>query len=290
MNPARTASFAIAAALCLCSQAFAAEPAKVVPAPAGYKLIPLGSEGSPSTERWEDSAGWRRAYDVTQPALYPVLPKAGSANGTAVVIAPGGGFTHLSMDSEGLTVAVFRAVRGIAAFVLNYRVTPAPAPGAGAEPKPSGQPQQASAAVLNAQADAIAAMKWVRSHAATFGVKPDRIGFMGFSAGGMTTTNLVLNYDKASRPDFVGVIYGRMIEGGTVPADAPPAFFAVAADDPLLGKASIPMYEAWRAAGKDAELHIYAHGKHGFGMRAQGTSSDRWAEDFYSWLRAEIIR
>src|SRR4051794_28857612 len=106
MKNARMRSLITATAvISLFSQAMAAEAPKVVPAPTGYKTIPLSSEGSPSTERWEDTAGWRRIFNVTQPALVPFLPKPGTANGTAIIIAPGGGFQHLSIDSEGFKVA-----------------------------------------------------------------------------------------------------------------------------------------------------------------------------------------
>jgi acetyl esterase/lipase len=268
----------------------AAAQTTVIPTPTDIKIVPLSADGSPGTEQWEDVSGWRRARNVTQAALYPVLPKAGTANGAAVIIAPGGGFQLLSMDSEGFRVADYLAERGITAFVLKYRLAqmpPAAVPAAPALANPS--PTTAEATLL-AQADGLAAMKWVRGHAAEYGLKPDKIGFMGFSAGGTTTTNVVLNYDKDSRPDFVGVVYGGLTPGAVVPADAPPAFIMVAADDPRMGDRALPIYQAWRAAGRSAELHIYARGAHGFGMRTQGTSSDHWAEDFYAWLKAEVLK
>jgi acetyl esterase/lipase len=128
-------------------------------------------------------------------------------------------------------------------------------------------------------------VKWVRAHAGEYGISASRIGFMGFSAGGMTTMNVATSYDAAGRPDFIGVIYGAGPER-PVRADAPPAFIAMAADDPLLGYASIPIFEDWRAAGKSAELHVYAGGSHGFGMRKTGTSADHWIEDYVVWLKA----
>jgi acetyl esterase/lipase len=277
------------AALCLAAHPASAQT-RVIPTPTDLKIIPLMAEGSPASEQWEDVSGWRRARNVTQAALYPVLPKAGTANGAAVIIAPGGGFQLLSMDSEGFRVAEFLAERGVTAFVLKYRLAqmpPAAVPAAPALTNPS--PTTAQATLL-AQADGLAAMKWVRAHAADYGLKTDKIGFMGFSAGGTTTTNVVLNADKDSRPDFVGVVYGGITPGATVPADAPPVFIMVAADDRTMGDRALPIYQAWRAAGRSAELHIYARGAHGFGMRTQGTSSDHWAEDFYAWMKAEVLK
>jgi acetyl esterase/lipase len=277
------------AALCLAAYPAVAQT-RVIPAPMDLKVIPLTATGSPSTEQWEDVSGWRRARNVTQAALYPVLPKPGTANGAAVIIAPGGGFQLLSMDSEGFRVADYLAERGVTAFVLKYRLSqmpPAAVPAAPALANPS--PTTAQATLL-AQADGLAAMKWVREHAGDYGLKTDRIGFMGFSAGGTTTTNVVLNYDKDSRPDFVGVVYGGITPGATVPADAPPAFIMVAADDRTMGDRALPIYQAWRAAGRSAELHIYARGSHGFGMRVQGTSSDHWADDISAWMKAEVLK
>jgi len=128
-------------------------------------------------------------------------------------------------------------------------------------------------------------VKWVRVHANEYGIDAKRIGFMGFSAGAVTAMNVATAYDGVSRPDFLGVVYGAMPERA-VPRDAPPAFILVAADDPLLAYAATPIFDAWRTAGKSAELHIYAKGGHGFGTKKQGTSSDHWLEDYFNWLVA----
>ncbi len=300
----RTAAILALASFCLAGTAIAADPPKIseISAPTSYKYIPLGNMGSPATDQWEDVSGWRIVRNVTQPALIPVLPKPGTANGTAVIIAPGGGFYQLSMDSEGFKVAEYLAERGITAFVLKYRLYKTDPDyatfRAAASAKPGRPPHnqfipvadEASEPFSNAKADGLAAMKYVRSHAADYGLKTDRIGFMGFSAGGITTMNVALDYDKDSRPDFIGCIYGAMSADTKVPADAPPAFVMVAADDKGQGWASTPIFDAWREAGKSVELHIYAHGAHGFGMRTQGTSSDHWADDFYNWLKTEIMK
>jgi acetyl esterase/lipase len=100
--------------------------------------------------------------------------------------------------------------------------------------------------------------------------------------------NVATAYDPASRPDFIGVIYGSAPKRA-VPGDAPPVFLAVAADDGLRGQASIPIFEDWRAAGKSAELHVYAAGDHGFGMRRTGTTSDHWIEHFVQWMQASKL-
>jgi acetyl esterase/lipase len=276
---------------------FKANPPKKIATP-DVKVIPLSQTGSPTSNLWEVMEGWRTLRNVTQPALYPVLPAAGTANGTAVIIAPGGAFITLAFDTEGMEVAKYLAARGITCFVLTYRVDPTPVDVEGlgrtigermgnAPPKMTHGEIKSPAEAL-AQADGLAAMAYVRSHATDYGIDVHKIGFMGFSAGGMTTMNVATAYKPETRPDFIGVIYGAS-PVRPVPADAPPAFIALAADDPLLGYASVPIFDAWREAGKSAELHIYAHGSHGFGMRKVGTSAEHWIEDYYNWLKAERL-
>jgi acetyl esterase/lipase len=274
-----------------------AHPPQPTAAPA-IKPIALSKEGSASTAQWETMEGWLTVRNVTQPALYPVVPDKGKANGTSVIIAPGGAFLTLSFDTEGMEEAKYLAARGITCFVLTYRVDPTPKDVAGliktimdrmahAPPNMTHGEIVAPAQSL-AQTDGLSAVAYVRSHAAEFSIDPNKIGLMGFSAGGMTIMNVATAYEPKSRPDFVGVIYGAMPKRA-VPKDAPPAFIAVAADDPLLAHASVPIFDAWQEAGRSAELHIYAHGSHGFGMRKVGTSADHWIDDYYNWLVGEHL-
>jgi acetyl esterase/lipase len=228
-----------------------------------------------------------------------VLPAKGTANGTALVIAPGGGFLSLSFDSEGMLAARYLAERGITCFVLTYRLDPTPAD-TGAYLAAVGRrmgavvPHSTRPAVKDdgaqalAQEDGLAAIRYVRAHAAEFGIAPDRIGMLGFSAGARTTMNVATAYDAAGRPDFIAVMYGAST-GRPVPKDAPPAFVALAADDPLSGHAGVPIFEQWREAGKPVELHVYAAGDHGFGMRKTGTSADNWIQHFHQWMQASKL-
>ncbi|GGX77185.1 alpha/beta hydrolase fold domain-containing protein [Massilia dura] len=274
---------------------FAANPPKPAAA-ATESSIPLLPEGSADSETWETMFGHRTVRNVTRPALYPVRPAAGKANGTALVIAPGGAFLSLSFDTEGMMLAKYLAERGVTCFVLKYRLDPTPKDVGGfmrtvGERMGSAKPRMARGDLIDskaqplAQQDGLAAIGWVRGHAGEYGIDPRRIGILGFSAGGMTAMNVATAYDAATRPDFVGVIYGAAPER-PVPKDAPPIFIALAADDGLLGHASVPIFEDWRAAGKSAELHVYAAGEHGFGMRGTGTSADHWNEHFVQWLKA----
>jgi dienelactone hydrolase len=275
-----------------------ANPPRPTAAPA-IQPIALAASGSPRTDMWETMFGQTTLRNVTQPALYPVLPAPGKANGTALVIAPGGAFLSLSFDSEGLMVARYLAERGVTCFVLAYRLEPTPTDPVVfmqavakrfSAPKPNRTRADLaeSPAVAEAQADGLAAIRYVRTHAASYGIDPARIGMIGFSAGGITTMNVATAYDAGSRPDFIGVIYGAGPER-PVPKDAPPAFIALAANDPLLGHASVPIFEDWRAAGKPVELHVYAAGDHGFGMRKTGTGADNWIGHFVQWLQASRL-
>jgi acetyl esterase/lipase len=136
-------------------------------------------------------------------------------------------------------------------------------------------------------ADGAAAVAFVRAHAQALHISPQHVGFLGFSAGAVIAMHLALSPDPAARPDFAAAIYGAMPKGAVPPAGAPPLFLAVAADDKLVGPAgSLPIFEAWRAAGRDVELHIFQSGGHGFGLTAQGATSDHWIDDYLWWLEA----
>jgi acetyl esterase/lipase len=259
--------------------------------------ISLYDGPAPGSEAWDHA---ERAYfseifntevvtNVVVPTITPFLPENG--NGAAVVIAPGGGFHALSINSEGNDAAAWLNDRGIAAFVLRYRLVPSGEDAVAEMVRKAPEQARADMAAVRplAGADGLAAMRLVRARAGEFGVDPDRVGFMGFSAGGAVTMWVALNYDEASRPAFVAPVYAGAGTGEdqAVPADAPPAFILAATDDPLgLAKDSVEIYKRWIAAGKSAELHLYAQGGHGFGMRTQNLPSDRWIELFGTWFKA----
>ena len=127
-------------------------------------------------------------------------------------------------------------------------------------------------------------MKVVRQRASEWGIAPDRIGILGFSAGGMVTMGVVMQSDGESRPNFAAPIYGGSTGGAAVPANAPPLFILCADDDALMAAGSARLYSEWKAAKKSAELHIYSKGGHGFGMNRRGLPVDNWIERFGDWL------
>jgi acetyl esterase/lipase len=267
------------------------------------QVIDLWSGAAPGSENWAqkeveylNGSGQPMVRNVVKPTLTAYLPPEGKGNGTAIVIAPGGGFRFLSWQSEGTAVAEWLAARGVAAFVLKYRLNdtgtdeqfrqpPATRPRAsgtaGAAPARNGP-----GVVPLAIADGRQAVKVVREHAAEWKINPERIGIMGFSAGGVTAMGVVMNHDDASRPNFAAAIYGGGTSGAAVPADAPPLFILVASDDGA-SAGSAKLYGEWKAAGKSAELHIYSKGGHGFGMNKRGLPVDHWIERFGEWLEVQ---
>ena len=141
-----------------------------------------------------------------------------------------------------------------------------------------------------AVADGLAAVTYVRQHASEWGVSPDRVGIIGFSAGGRVVSGVAFHYLPEGRPAFVAPIYagGEISKDVPVPADAPPMFVAAATDDQLgLAPESVALYERWMGAHKSAELHMYAKGGHGFGMRKQNLPTDHWIDRFAEWLELE---
>ena len=267
-------------------------PMTAMAAPAEPDAIPLGTggvEGSDAAESWFNQWGDTFVRNVTTATLTPVLPEPGTANGAAVIVAPGGGFMFLSMSNEGWEVAQALADQGVAAFVLKYRVRPTPGDlgefeqsvnamfsGAARPPRPGGF------SLDNQIEDATAAFALVRARAEEWGVDPDRIGMVGFSAGAGTTMATTLSAPE-TRPAFIAPIYGAM-NAVEVPETAPPMFVVLAADDPLFANSGFGLVESWRAAGLPVEFHLYQNGGHGFGLGNPGKTSLGWFDGFMRWL------
>lgn len=259
-------------------------------------VIRLYDGAAPGSEQWQQqeqenfSLLWRTqvVFNVTAPTLTVVAPDPATANGTAIVICPGGGFHALSINSEGFDVARWLAAKGVTCFILKYRLVACKSNNPAQEMNDKGPIDQAVAPIIPlALADGLAAIGYVRQQAADYGLNPQRIGVIGFSAGGTVTAAVGFNYTAATRPDFVAPIYLQYdwVPRSAVPADAPPLFLLAATDDQIgLAPHSVRLYNDWVAAGKSAELHLYATGGHGFGMRTQHLPSDRWIELFGDWL------
>jgi acetyl esterase/lipase len=232
--------------------------------------------------------------NVSAPTLTPFLPPPGKATGAAVIIAPGGGFVLLAMEHEGWAVARWLQGHGVAAFVLKYRVLPTDPGAAGLDKAaaefsaPAERLRRLQAGGKIATEDAQEAMRVVRARAAEWHVDPARIGFMGFSAGAITTMGLAYADDPQTRPAFIAPIYGGLgAPARPVPANPPPMWAAMAADDPLFGKTDFALIPAWEAKGGSVELHLYEKGGHGFGYPGRpGTTTLGWPDEFLAWMRA----
>src|SRR5690606_334186 len=289
----------LAAASLLWASAAAAQDDTMVPIaiPAQPDAIVLGTgllPGATASEAWHRQYERVFARNVTEATLTPFLPDPAKATGAAVIVAPGGGFRSLSMENEGWDVARALADRGVAAFVLKYRLNQTPEDLDGfaksirdmlSGPRPPRDPGASDAAGMLAPQleDARAAFALVRSRADEWNVDPDRIGMIGFSAGAMLTLTTALHGQDA-KPAFIGNVYGP-IAATDVPADAPPMFVALAADDGLFSNIGFGLIESWQKAGRPVEFHYYERGGHGFGMYQKDTTSTGWFEAWVSWLK-----
>ncbi|RYU81590.1 alpha/beta hydrolase [Hymenobacter persicinus] len=252
--------------------------------------------------------GGVRVSNVVQPTLQVFRPAKDKANGTAVIVCPGGGYVRLSMDHEGTDVARRLTELGITAFVLKYRL-----------PNDHSQVDKATAPLQDAQQ----ALRLVRQKAAEYGVNPARIGMMGFSAGGHLAATAGTHFAKPAgettdntsvRPDFLVLLYpvisftDSLAHGGSrksllgdaptpeqirlysneqqVTAQTPPTFLVHAQDDktvPVLN--SVRFYEACVQHRVPAEMHLYPKGGHGFGLNNK-TTKDSWMDRLQNWLDA----
>jgi acetyl esterase/lipase len=285
------------------------------PDAAGVFAIYPRSGVPPGSEKWtwhEQStlpAGANPQNHMVRNVVIPTVtmfkPAPGTANGTAMIVAPGGAFTFLMVEYEGYDMARWLAKQGVTAFVLRYRVahTPEndadffpfvgylmqvlPHPDAKVETPPVGTPEVEEARRW-AEEDGRQAIRFIRQHAAEWGIDPHRIGIGGFSAGGGVTMGAVMQHDADSRPDFAVPVYAGYRAATPVPVDAPPLFIALTDDDKLVAPiAGARLYEAWHAAGKPAELHIFTSGAHGFGMKKQNLPSDSWTDLLKTWMAHE---
>ena len=274
--------------VCYSASAIAAEPLVIDLWPGKAP----GETGSIGEEKIEGDRGSRRVSNVTRPTLTVYRPAGEKASDVAVVIAPGGGYNILAWDHEGEDVAAWLNSLGITGVLLKYRV-----PRRDAHPK---HPLQ----------DAQRALGLVRSKAKEWQLDDKKIGMLGFSAGGHLTAVAATNYDQRAydaideadklscRPDFAVMIYsGGIIARGEseligdvkVTKDSPPTFLAHCHDDRVSPEQSALMYLALKRAGVPAELHIYASGGHGFGMRpGKGPVSD-WPKRCEEWLRSQGV-
>lgn len=245
-----------------------------------------GSEGKTAPESVTETNGVRRVASIHNPSITPHLPPKETATGAAVIILPGGGHRYLSIDNEGHAAAKWLAGRGIAAFVLKYRLA-----------REEGSPYRME---VHALQDAHRAVRLVRNRAREWNVDPNRVGLLGFSAGGQLAALAAARFDpgaaasddpverESSRPAFQALIYpGGLAADVQVPNGPPAAFLLVAFDDESHARPVIDIYQRIRQAGGNAEVHIYSQGGHGFGMRDRPLPVSSWPVRLHDWLAGQ---
>ena len=254
--------------------------------------IPLWPEGAPGSEarmkeaeKVDREGGRCNVTNVHHPSITAYLPDAKVATGTSIIIAPGGGHRVLCLGHEGDSLAEWFAKNGIAAFVLRYRLA-----------QEKGSPYTVDD---HAMADTRRAIRLVRARAKEWRVRADRIGILGFSAGGELAALSAMKSDpgnakaenaidrQSCRPDFQVLIYPGSSKRFTVKADMPPAFIALGAEDrPDISVGMAQLYLKYKQAKVPCELHIYSNAGHGFGYRTNSTSAaGGWPKRLREWLR-----
>lgn len=247
--------------------------------------------------------------NVTEPVVLPFIPAPGTANGSAIVVCPGGGYSALSWNNEGPQVAQWLAAHGITAFVLKYRIecsglTVEDATCVGMHTY-GGQsrrdPEYVEIANKNrefnktigdvrefASADGRKAIEYVRTHAEEYGIDPNKIGIVGFSAGSAIAVDILYDHTELSKPNFVGLMYCAMAKDHTeLPAEPCPLF--VGATQNEIAGLSYNLYDMWCKKRLPAEIHSFYKANHGFGYRNNGTGEDLWAQMFYNFLKKNDI-
>lgn len=267
----------------LFSTAAAAELPKDLP-PA-IPLWPAGAPGSEARAAEPEKVEGSNVCNVHNPTITPYIPAADQATGTAVIICPGGGHRKLCLGHEGYALAEWFRDRGIAAFVLKYRLAR----------------DEGSTYTIqdHAMADARRAIRLIRSRAAEWHLQGDRLGILGFSAGGELAAFAAMTNDpgqkdaadpierQSSRPDFQALIYPGTSALFDAEKGMPPLFIAAGyGDRPDISEGMATLYLKYKAAGVKAELHMYANAGHGFGYKpdAKPSAAARWPERFTEWL------
>jgi acetyl esterase/lipase len=254
------------------------------PSPSPIPLWPQGAPGSEARAAESETLEGSNVCNVHNPSLTPYLPAQDKATGTAVIICPGGGHKKLCLGHEGGALAQWFQQRGIAAFVLKYRL--------------AREPGSTYTIQDHAMADTRRALRLVRSRSAEWGLKPDRIGILGFSAGGELAAFAAMKSDPgqaqaadpidraSSRPDFQALIYPGTSNLFHAEKGMPPVFIACGySDRPDIAEGMAGLYLKYKAAGVKAELHIYSEAGHGFGYRPEKTgAAAKWPERFTEWL------
>ena len=286
-------------ALALSVSAFAQQEIRL------YDGVAPGSEGVQDNERVSrgPDGNIQSISGVVTPSITVYLPQADKATGTAVILCSGGGLMSHSWGSDVINMARWLNERGIAAIGLKYRTrvmggAGGPRMGGGQSlsatvtefskiTKSNANPDTSESGVKNidnAINDALRAMEIVREHAAEWHINPDKIGYLGFSAGGGVGIGATVRADAQHRPAFMATIYGPSLIDVEVPQNAPKLFIATRGDHHNVAAGLVSLYLDWKRAGANAEMHLYDDGTGPFGPDDPGNTSGTWRESFYRWL------
>lgn len=225
--------------------------------------------------------------NISIPTIQVFLPRGDLNTKTAMIICPGGGMRANAIHHEGFDVAKALNKKGIAAFVLKYRLVPIHLIGKneGLDHPYSKEKKQLAYGHL----DALNAIAHVRENALKYEISPDKIGIMGFSAGGAVTMEATYKSSEKNRPNFIAPIYPwmKIVDDQEPPAYGPPIFIVCTTEDALkLAIPSAEIYTDWAEKNYISELHLYHHGKHGFGMRKTNYPVDNWFDNMVDWIDA----
>ena len=229
--------------------------------------------------------------NISVPEMYLYKAKGDSITDKVMIICPGGALLFSAYEKEGVKLAKKLALNGITALVLKYRTYPRK--GSVIEWSRTLKTQTAidSAKTIlpYSSKDALNAIEIIRNNASKYNINPNKIGLMGFSAGGAVTMEAAYTSISKNQPNFIAPIYPWMliVDKQKVPLNKPPAFISCANDDPLmLATPSVQIYQDWISAGAEAELHMFSKGGHGFGMNKINSPVDRWSQLLVDWILA----
>lgn len=248
-----------------------------------------GAEGAEITKQPDDYKSFVRVQNIHEPSITAYLPPADIATGAGIIVAPGGGHEFLVIEKEGYEIAAWLNSQGIAAFILKYRLPRDPTSNIkyGIEE--------------HATADALRAVRLVRSRAGDYNIDPDKVGVMGFSAGAEVAAFAETNWDLghagaadplervSSRPDFTAIVYPGPVPNA-VPDNAPPSFLICSYDDRFHLIETMELYTMLQEKRVPAEVHIFASGGHGWGLREKELPVRDWPDLFMAWMQDQVLR
>ncbi len=260
--------------------------------------------GNDTQHAWTDKDG-KAAADVAAPSVEVYLPSADKSNGCAMIVCPGGAMRFLAWKSDVEEMARFLNERGVAVIGLKYHLNNSRPPegmkmqpmvdvtGFDRFPKADANPMhypEGDDVIGKAVDDAKNAVRFVRSHAEEWNIKPDRVGFLGFSAGGGVAVGATVTAkDKAERPNFLCTNYGPSLMEVTVPADAPPLLVLSRVEHPNVAAGLVSLFLEWKKAGANAEIHLFGDGNGPYQLMplTGETTTEQWSTLLLNWLQAK---